>query len=412
MMKTTGLWSAFSLHHCRKVPAGPASWLKGCAVALTVLLQPMAVFADTEDEFASEEKLEEGFLTKYVNEAVAREIDKQNRSESKNISDYVSAPKFGGYFVGKYSYSTEEGKESGDGFSQRFVRFYVDGKILKDFAYRIQFQTNNDKFHMKDYFLEWQKFKEFRVKIGQFKRAFTFENPMNPWDVGNGNYSQVMLKLSNSGDYPGENSSGRDQGLQVQGDLFPVGKDKHSLLHYQLMVANGQGINCADANKHKDILGTIQIQPIKGLVLGVFGWTGNFTYNGVTADRERYAVSAKYDAADWTFRSEYVHSVGHRYADFSLDEHGEAYVSGGTGRADAWYATLGVPCTPWLKTYVKYDVYRDQGTWGSAKSIYSVTPHIRLHKNLMFQPQFNYVHDRNLAKADYCEFWLETYVRF
>lgn len=30
----------------------------------------------------------------------------------------------------------------------------------------------------------------------------------------------------------------------------------------------------------------------------------------------------------------------------------------------------------------------------------------------MFQPQFNYVHDRNLAKADYCEFWLETYVRF
>lgn len=273
MMKTTGLWSAFSLHHCRK---GPASWLKGCAVALTVLLQPMAVFADTEDEFASEEKLEEGFLTKYVNEAIAREMDKQDKSATNKLTDNFSAPKFGGYFVGKYSYSTEEGKESGDGFSQRFVRLYVDGKILKDFAYRIQVQTNNDKFHMKDYFLEWQKFKEFRVKIGQFKRAFTFENPMNPWDVGNGNYSQVMLKLSNSGDYPGENSSGRDQGLQVQGDLFPVGKDKHSLLHYQLMVANGQGINCADANKHKDILGTIQIQPIKGLVLGVFGWTGNF----------------------------------------------------------------------------------------------------------------------------------------
>ena len=65
------------------------------------------------------------------------------------------------------------------------MRFYVDGTILRDFAYRIQVQTNNDKFHMKDYFIEWRRYKALRIKMGQFKRAFGMENPMNPWDIGN-----------------------------------------------------------------------------------------------------------------------------------------------------------------------------------------------------------------------------------
>mgnify|MGYP003311399481 FL=1 len=118
-------------------------------------------------------------------------------------------------------------------------------------------------------------------------------------------------------------------------------------------------------------------------------------------------VSAKYDANDFTVRAEYAHSTGHKVSDYQSDG-----TWSGTGRADAWYATVGIPCTPWLKTYLKYDAYRDDATWGTTKTIYSVAPNIQIHKNLMFQPQFNYVHDRNLAKSDYCELWLETYVRF
>ena len=29
----------------------------------------------------------------------------------------------------------------------------------------------------------------------------------------------------------------------------------------------------------------------------------------------------------------------------------------------------------------------------------------------MLQPQLNYVHDRNLTKPDYCELWMQVYVR-
>lgn len=384
------------------------------ASAATEVAAPLST-PSAMPEFESDERLDEGFVTHYINSAIEKAMPATATPPEphygRNVTDYVSAPKLGAYFIGKYACTSQEGKHSGTGFSQRLIRFYVDGKILGDFAYRIQVQTNNDKFHMKDYFIEWQKYPGLRVKFGQYKRAFGFENPMNPWDVGTGDYSQLTKLLTGHSDYIGGESSsngGRDQGIQLQGDLFPMAKDGHRLLHYQLMLANGQGINTSDADSRKDIIGTLQLQPVKGLVFGFFGWTGSFTDSrGVTVNRNRYMLSAKYDANDWTFRGEYAHSVGHKLSDWQADG-----TWTGNARADAWYATLGVPCTPWLKTYVKYDVYRDGADWAKAKSIYSLAPNIHLHKNLMFQPQLNYVHDRSLAKADYCEAWLELYVRF
>ena len=118
----------------------------------------MPVFAE-DNEFESEERLESGFLTSYLNKAIengmASNAEPEKSDEMKygrTVTQYVSAPKFGGYVIGRYQYSDQDGKKGGPGFNQRLVRFYVDGTILKDFAYRIQIQTNNDGFHMKDFF--------------------------------------------------------------------------------------------------------------------------------------------------------------------------------------------------------------------------------------------------------------------
>lgn len=375
-----------------------------------------AITPDATEEFMSDERTEEGFLTHYLNSAVAsgmKQVDENEKPKyGRKVTDYVSAPKFGGYFIGKYGYSNREGDNSGDGFTQRLTRVYVDGTILKDFAYRVQLQLSNNSFHMKDYFIEWRKYPEMKIKLGQFKRAFGLENPMNPWDVGTGDYSQLTKKLTGHADFIGveaTNNGGRDQGIQLQGDLFPIGKDKHRLMHYQLMVSNGQGINTKDANSQKDVSGTLQFQPVKGLIIGMYGWTGNFTYEGVTVSRNRYDIVASYDKNDWTARAEYAHSTG-----YQIKKGTAGYYAGGNNKADAWYVTLGVPCTSWLKTYLKYDVYRDDATWETTRSIYSIAPNIQLHKNLMFQPQFNYVHDRSAAsgKRNFCELWVESYVRF
>ena len=351
-------------------------------------------------------------LNKAIENSMMKTVKGDDGEEMKvgrKVTKWISAPKFGGYVIGSYKYSSAEGKKSGDGFGLRLIRLYVDGTILKDFNYRLQIETKGTT-HVKDAFIEWAHWKEFKVKIGQFKRAFTFENPYNPWDVGVGDYSQLVKKLAGFGDYCGTadgadfkgSNGGRDIGLQFQGDLFPIGKDGHRLIHYQAAIYNGQGINAADKNSQKDLIGTIQFQPIKDLYIGAFGWTGRYNVNGKTVNRDRYGFGVKYEHDGWSARAEYAHHSG-----------GKGEVANGMGRADAWYATVGVPCTPWLKIYAKYDAYRE-GTWSTMNSIYSIAPNIQLHKNLMFQLQYNFVNKRlgMAGHENYHEAWVETYVRF
>ncbi len=332
----------------------------------------------------------------------------QELQYGRKVTDFTTGPKFGGFFVGKYTYTDQDGKNNGDGLSQRMARVYVDGTILTDFKYRVQVQFNNASFHMKDYFVEWAHWKEFSVKVGQYKRAFLFENPYNPWDVGFGDYSQITKMFSGMGDYCGEPSStgGRDQGIQFQGDLFPVA-DGYRLLHYQVQLMNGQGINTGDANARKDVIGTLQLQPIKDLYIGVFGWKGNYTSNGVTVDRNRWAVSAKYEHNSWSARAEYAKSEGHKISEYN-DVDG---TFSGAGKADGWYAAVGAPVNDWFKVYAKYDVYRDQASEESMKTIYSIAPNFQIHKNLMLQLQYNYV-DNKLTSSHWNELWAEIYVRF
>lgn len=351
----------------------------------------------TSSEFLTDEKLEEGFVTHYLNSAIAKEMASQTSATNekmeygRTVTDWVSAPKFGGYVVGTYKYNSDAETNQ---FDCRYVRLYVDGTILKDFKYRLQLQVNGSNPHVKDFFLDWSHWKEFGVKIGQYKRSFTFENPYNPWDVGTGDYSQLTKKFAGMGDIVGESSvaGGRDQGIQLHGDLFPISKDKHRLVHYELGIYNGQGINTGDKNKHKDFIGSIQFQPIKNLFIGGFYWNGNYVNaNNETLDRNRYCFGAKYETTDWSARMEYAHdNIG----------------------ADALYFTAGIPCTPWLKTYVKYDLYRSDGTNNTAKSIYSIAPNFQIHKNLMFQLQYNFVNDKTATKENHNEVWLETYFRF
>lgn len=369
--------------------------------------------ATNNSEFLSEEPLQEGFLTHFVNNAISKQMGgattggAEKQTYGRNITKFASAPKLGGYIIGSYKYSSQDDANGGPGFGVRLVRVYVDGTILTDFKYRLQVELNGTP-HIKDFFIDWSHWKEFGVKIGQFKRCFTFENPYNPWDVGVGDYSQLTKKLSGMGDYNGEPSmGGRDQGIVIHGDLFPIGSTRHRFLHYELGIYNGQGINQTDKNKRKDVIGNIQFQPIKDLFIGAFGWNGNTVINGLTVDRKRWAVGAKYEHQGWSARAEYAHSNGKavKTAD------GISYISDNDA-ADAWYVTAGIPCTKWLKIYGKYDAYRSTACNASLRNIYSLCPNFQLHKNLMFQVQYNYVHDKALAAPSHHELWLETYVRF
>ena len=156
-------------------------------------------------------------------------------AEAQEQKAIMSTPKLSGCVIGQYQYVDKDDAEN-NSFNVRNVRVAIDGRILDDFAYKVQAQitgtptTMNDAPRIVDAFVEWQKHKEIKVKFGQFKRPFTFENPMHPIDQGFINYAQGVLQLAGFTDRVGEHSSnGRDIGLQLQGDVLKMNNGRHFL---------------------------------------------------------------------------------------------------------------------------------------------------------------------------------------
>ena len=329
----------------------------------------------------------------------------QEGTQRKWWQDIKQSTTFGGYVIGKAAFNDQDldaKNESHSTFDIRLIRAYVNGKVW-DFKYGLQMEMNgvaggsSEKGpRVVDAWAEWCKFDFLSVKFGQFKRGFTFENPMNPWDIGFGAYSQATDKLAGMNDRTGEHASnGRDLGLQIQGDLFKSKKDGHAFLHYQVGAYNGQGINHGDRNDNKDIIGGLWVSPVKDLCIGAFGWTGKYSkdVNGrkVTVDRNRMAFGLKYESR-WTVRGEYVTSQGHKISDYQVADDGTTTATG-RDKADGWYATVGAPVTPHCKIYGKWDVYRDRKDHASQKSLYQVAVNYYFCKNLKLQGLYAFVED-------------------
>jgi len=322
-------------------------------------------------------------------------------TQSKMLQTLKPTIKFGGYIMTKYSISDRSGQTNNGGFDLRFVRLYADGTVYKDFYYKFQLEVNGapgvDKGpRIVDAFVEWQHFDFLRIKMGQFKRPFGFENPYSPLNVGLGSFSQATTKLSSINDRNGEHkSSGRDLGIQVQGDLFPA-KDGHKWLHYQVGLFNGQGINHSDKDHHKDLIGGLWISPVKNLCIGGFGWNGKYTNESYDASnakllksvkRVRWGAGLKYES-DWTVRGEYISSVGGKTTDATASD-----------RSDAWYATVGAPIFKNFKLYGRWDCYRDAKTWNSLKTDWGLSANYWLGKYLLFQLNYTFTDDRSARNA-------------
>lgn len=312
---------------------------------------------------------------------------------TKAQSEWFQNVKFSGYGMVQYQASDQDAKEN-NGFNLRLVRMALEGRAHEDFYWKVQMQINGNTYdpdksstdiRLVDLFGEWQKYEFFKVKAGQFKRPFTFENPMHPITQGFMSYSQNVSKLAGFSDRCGGNASnGRDIGVQIQGD-FLKNAEGRNLLHYQVGVFNGEGINQKDKDNRKDIIGGMWVMPIKGMRIGAFGWTGSRAGVG---EKNRYALSGEYAQNDWTFRTEYIHSQGWN-ADHTSD------------KADGIYALCIAPIQK-NKMHVKarYDLYREGKEWGSSKTMYEIGADYMFTKNLQLNLEYARVNDRTIANAD------------
>ena len=308
-------------------------------------------------------------------------------------SEWFKNVKFSGYGMVQYQASDKDGAES-NAFNLRLVRMALEGRAHEDFYWKVQMQINGNTYdpdksstdiRLVDLFGEWQKYEFFKVKAGQFKRPFTFENPMHPITQGFMSYSQNVSKLAGFSDRCGGNASnGRDIGVQIQGD-FLKNAEGRNLLHYQVGAFNGEGINQKDKDNRKDIIGGMWVMPVKGMRIGAFGWTGSRAGVG---EKNRYALSGEYAQNDWTFRTEYIHSQGWNAAHTS-------------DKADGIYALSIAPIQK-NKMHVKarYDLYREAKEWGQSKTMYEVGADYMFTKNLQINLEYARVNDRTIANAD------------
>ena len=353
---------------------------------------------------------------------------------------WISNVKLSGYGMVQYQYNgnestaaDEHGTNKSNSFNLRLARFTLDGRVLEDFYWKAQVQFNGNTStlgsspRVVDLFAEWQKLDFFKIKVGQFKRPFTFENPMHPIDQGFMSYSQNISALAGFSDRAGAHASnGRDIGIQLQGD-FLKNKNGRDLLHYQVGVFNGQGINVSDVDQQKDLIGGMWFMPIKGMRIGAFGWTGSYARKGTwTEDGEtksgtrslqqrRYAISAEYKADDWTLRSEYIHSTGYAFATRyqNASDTKDCTLSGNGDKADGVYELV---IAPVIKNKVhakaRYDMYRSNAEWNKAKTFYEIGADYMFHKNFQINVEYALVNDRSLAKHNYSMFDVEVDWRF
>ena len=355
----------------------------------------------------------------------------ENKKTTIEVPQWVKNIKFSGYGMLQYQGEDMEDNRHNE-FNLRLLRLILDGKI-GDFDWRAQIQgtsntgPGNPTVMLVDLYTEWAKYKEFRVRAGQFKRAFTFENPTHPITQGWYSYAMVINNLSGFGDRTGEKGSGgRDIGLQIQGDLFPNSNGRR-LLHYQVGVYNGEGINTKDKDNKKDIIGGLWVMPFDGVRIGAFGWTGtrgDMTWtetdeNGNAQDyigsirKNRYAISAEYDKDEWTFRAEYLHSQGWGVsrADQGKDKRAVDFSRG--DKADGWYVFGIVPVIKSkLHAKARYNMYRPEKLWSTSKTMYEVGLNYYFNKNLQLNFEYARVNDRTATKHNYNFVDLELDFRF
>lgn len=357
--------------------------------------------------------------------------------KAQEAPKWINNVKLSGFGIAQYQYTGVENNKA-NSFNLRMGRFSLDGRILNDWAWKAQIQFNGNTStlgsspRLVDLFVEWQKYDYFRVKVGQFKNPFTFDNPIHPIDQGFMSVAQSVFKLAGFSDRAGAHpSNGRDIGVQVQGDFLKT-KTGRNLFHYQIGVFNGQGINQKDVDQQKNIIGGLWVMPIEGMRLGWFGWSGSYarkgtwtdevgTHNGVRSlQQRRYAVSAEYKVKDWTLRSEYVHSTGYGFAK-SLSNTDDSSASDCTlstdgDKAQGVYALVIAPILPnKLHAKARYDMYQPSDGAAKQRTQYDLGLDYVFSKNMEISGIYSYVHNRSLkgtVSPNYSMFDLELSFRF
>ncbi len=149
--------------------------------------------------------------------------------------------------------------------------------------------------------------------------------------------------------------------------------------------------------------------PSDGLV--VVDSKGNKTAITGSVAKNRYAFSAEYSQGEYMFRAEYLHSQGWGAASAGNNTRAIDFSKG--DKADGWYAFGIVPIIKGkLHAKARYQCYRAQKEWDTAKTSYEAGLNYFFTKNLEMHLEYARINDRKLEKHNYNLVDLELDFRF
>ena len=120
-------------------------------------------------------------------------------------------PKMSGFINLRYQYEDQT-----NSFDIRRARMDFRGNPVKWFDYRLQVDFASSP-KIIDAFVRLKISPMFNLQAGQFKLAFSLENPYGPLDLETIENSQVISFLSGINDLAGSKAAGRDIGVAAYG---------------------------------------------------------------------------------------------------------------------------------------------------------------------------------------------------
>ena len=261
--------------------------LAALSALLILSLAATTVSAQTNDSAA-----EAGVLQARIDSLTQRlaKVEKKTSGWDKLLANL---PKISGYGQMGYEWNgTTDAATSS--FNVLSVRLSLAGDIGRKFDYKFQFEFMNPK--LIDAYVRYKIHQGFSLQAGQFHTNFSLEGPMAPLDMEAIDYAPIVKAVAC------QTPDTRDIGFAAYGAAAK--RDGYSILEYSVGVFNGEGKNKLDANKSKDIIARLKINPFKKLTL-----SGSFSYGerGETYIRNmRYAAGLWWHGERFYLRSEYL----------------------------------------------------------------------------------------------------------
>lgn len=264
-----------------------------------------------------------------------------------------------------------------DSFAFRQVKLHLQGKLWKDFEFKVELNTTGAATALDDGYLGMTHWKALQIRVGQFKAPFSLEELTSTRFIDLPERS-VMNRLVPA----------REIGIMLHGDLA------EKVLGYGLMLSNGNGRNGPDENSDKDLTGRVWFRPagtaesdyIKNLHFGVAATAGRRDGKAATApytfsdpftgttfanlgadagsvkfDENRYRLNGElaWLFGPGSFKAEYTRT-NDQYTELDSEHHHHAHFTG-------WYASATFLVTGEMKTWDR--IRPNKPLFGSAGGI-------------------------------------------